>query len=55
MIRGLEDLSYEFRLRQLRLFISNRNEKASGSSYSSLAVPKGGLQESWKMTFYKDI
>lgn len=38
MIRGLEDFSYEFRLRELGLFISNRDEKALERLYSSLAV-----------------
>jgi len=30
-------------------------EKAPGTPYSSLPVPEGGLQESWRGTFYKDV
>jgi len=30
-------------------------EKALGWLYSSLPVPKGGLQESWRGTFHKDM
>ena len=30
-------------------------EKASGRPYSSLSVPKGDLQESWRGTFYKSM
>ena len=40
MIRGLEHLSYEERLRELGLFSL---EKAPGRPYSSLPVLKGGL------------
>ena len=30
-------------------------ENTPGRPYSSLPVPEGGLQESWRGTFYKDI
>jgi len=50
MIRGLEHLSYEERLRELGLF-SLGKRRLLGKSYSSLPVPEGGLQESWRGTF----
>ena len=52
MIRGLEDLSYEDRLRELGLFSL---ERAPGRPYSSLPVPKGGLQERWGGTLYQQV
>ena len=30
-------------------------EKAPGRPYSSLPVPEGGLQESWRGTFHKGV
>jgi len=50
MIRGLEYLSYEDRLRELGLF--NSEEKAP---YNTLPVPEGGLQEGWRGTFHKGV
>jgi len=44
MIRGLEYLSYEERLRELGL-LSLERRWLWGRLYSSLPVPKGGLQE----------
>ena len=48
MIRRLEHLSYEERLRELRLFSL---EKAPGRPYCSLSILKGGLQERRGQTF----
>jgi len=42
MIRGLEDLSYEDRLRELG--VQPGEEKAVGCPHCSLSVPKGSLQ-----------
>jgi len=45
-------LSCEERLRELGLFSL---EKAPGRPYSRLPVPEGGLQASWRGTFYKGM
>ena len=49
MIRGLEHLSYEDRLRLG--IVPPGEEKPLRRPYSSLPVPKGTLQESWKRDF----
>ncbi|PKU42320.1 hypothetical protein llap_7388 [Limosa lapponica baueri] len=51
MIRGLEHLSYEDRLRELGLFSL---EKVPGRPYSSLPVPQGGLRERLEGLFMKE-
>ena len=53
MIRGLEHLSYEDRLKVG--VVQPGEEKAPGRPYSSLPVPKGGLQESWRGTLYQGV
>jgi len=53
MIRGLEHLSYEERLRVGA--VQPGEEKAAGRPYCGLRVHDGDLQESWRGTFYKGI
>ena len=53
MIRGLEHLPYEDRLRELGL--KPGEMKAPRGLYSGLSVPEGGVQESWRGTFYKGM
>ena len=54
MIRGMEHLSCEERLRELGA-VQPGEEKAAGRPYSSLPVPEGALQDIWRGTFYKGI
>jgi len=53
MIRGLEHLSCEERLRVG--VVQPGKVKALGRPYSSLPVGEGGLQGSWRGTFYKGL
>ncbi|PKU41504.1 hypothetical protein llap_8183 [Limosa lapponica baueri] len=51
MIKGLEHLSYEDRMRELRLFsLDDRRLRRD-----SLPVPKGGLQERWRGTLCQGV
>lgn len=53
MIRGLEYLSYEERLKAAGLVRLEEKESLI-KSYSDLPVPKRELQVSWRGTCYKD-
>ena len=52
MIRRLEHLSYEDKLRESGLFSL---EKAPGRSNCGLPVPEESLQESWRGTVDKGL
>jgi len=53
VIRGMEHRSYAERLRVGA--VQPGEEKTPGTLYSSLPVPQGSLQESWRGTFYKGM
>ena len=53
MIRGLEHLCCEGRLRELGLF-NLEKRRVRGDLIAAFLVPEGDLQESWRGTFYED-
>ena len=54
MIRGLEHLSYEERLRELGLF-SLKERRLWADLIAAFLVTEAGLQETWRGTFYKGM
>ena len=54
MIRGLEYLLYEEKSERVGV-VQLGDKKAPERHYCGLPVPEGGLQESWRGTFYKGM
>jgi len=54
MIRGMEQLSSKERLRELGPF-SLEKRRLWGDHIAAFQCLKGGLQESWRGTFYKGM
>lgn len=55
LIQGMKNLFCEERLREVGLFSfkQSQSQLLLGTSYSSLPVPEGHLQESWRGAFSK--
>jgi len=53
MVRGLQHLSHEVRLREFGLFSLEKRRLQGG--LTGISVPEGGLQERWRQAFWQGL